>query len=69
MKNMFAILVLLGYVCMAIAFICSLGYGLYLFGVVELTFGKAAWAGFVLWLKMFVGGFVSLIVGAIGANS
>ena len=69
MKIVFETLIVLGYICMSLAFICSLGYGLYLLGVVELTFGKAAWAGFVLWLKMIAGGFLSIAIGTIGVGS
>lgn len=66
MKSLFAVLVVIGYICMALAFICGLGYGFYLLGVVELAFGKASWGGFILWAKMFFGGLVSLIVGGLG---
>lgn len=66
MKGLFATLVVIGYICMALAFICGLGYGFYLLGVVELAFGKAVWGGFILWAKMFFGGLASLIVGDVG---
>lgn len=66
MKGLFAVLVVIGYICMALAFICGLGYGFYLLGVVEIAFGKAAWGGFILWAKMFFGGLVSLVVGGVG---
>ena len=51
---------------MALAVVSGIGYGLYLLGVVGLTFDPAAWAGFVLWAKMFGGGFVLYIVGVLG---
>lgn len=66
MKAVFAILVVIGYIVMALALISGIGYGIYLLGVVELTFGKAAWGGFVLWAKMFFGGLISTAVGGIG---
>jgi hypothetical protein len=69
MKSMFAIVMVVGYIAMALAFVCGLGYGFYLLGVVELTFGKAAWCGFLLWAKMFVGGLIALAVGAVGCAS
>lgn len=65
MKALGAILVVLGYLGMALATISGIGYGLYLMGVVGLTFGVAAWGGFVLFLKMFVGGIVSLFAGLV----
>jgi hypothetical protein len=68
MKSMFAIVMVVGYIAMALAFVCGLGYGFYLLGVVELTFGKAAWGGFLLWGKMFVGGLIALAVGAFGTT-
>lgn len=66
MKVVFPMLLIVGYALMALAFISGLGYGFYLLGVVELTFGKAAWGGFLLWAKMFFGGLLSVIVGAVG---
>lgn len=65
MKNFGAMLMIVGYLCMASAVISGVGYGLYLLGVVGLTFGLAAWSGFVLFAKLLGGGFVSLIVGGI----
>ena len=64
--GLFAALIFVGYLSMALAFVSGIGYGLYLLGVVELTFGASAWAGFLLWVKMFVGGFISLLVGYVG---
>ena len=64
MKAIGAILVVVGYICMALAVISGLGYGVYLLGPQGLTLGMAAWGGFVLFLKMFFGGLISLIVGA-----
>lgn len=68
MKALFGVLIVIGWICMVLAVVSGLGYGLYLLGVVELTFGKAAWAGFVLWAKMFFGGLISLVVGLVGAG-
>lgn len=66
MKTMFAALIVIGWVSMALAFVSGIGYGLYLVGVVELALGKAAWGGFLLWAKMFFGGAVALVVGGVG---
>jgi hypothetical protein len=66
MKSVFAILLVIGYIVAALAFVCGLGYGFYLLGVVELTFGQAAWGGFLLWAKVFFGGLLACIVGGIG---
>jgi hypothetical protein len=64
----FGIVVVIGAILMALAVVSGIGYGLYLLGVVGLTFGPAAWAGFVLWAKMFGGGFVLYIVGILGVT-
>ena len=66
--GLFAIVVVIGAILMALAVVSGIGYGLYLLGVVGLTFGPAAWAGFVLWAKMFGGGFVLYIVGILGVT-
>lgn len=53
-----AILMLIAIVAF-LAAVCSIpsgiGYALYLLSQ-EVAFGAAAWAGFKLWLSMFVGG-------------
>ncbi len=68
MKAVGGIAVIIGTILMALAVVSGIGYGLYLLGVVGLTFGPAAWAGFVLWAKMFGGGFVLYIIGIIAAT-
>jgi len=68
MKAFGAILIILGYIAMALATISGFGYSLYLMGVVGITFGPAAWAGFVLFLKLLVGGFVTLFAGALAVS-
>lgn len=68
MKVAGGIAVIIGAILMALAVVSGIGYGLYLLGVVGLTFGPAAWAGFVLWAKMFGGGFVLYIVGILAAT-
>ena len=65
MKAFGAILVVIGYLCLALATISGIGYGLYLLGAVGMAFGPAAWQGFLLFIKMFGGGLVSLIVGSV----
>lgn len=62
----FGIVAVIAAFLMALSVVSGIGYGLYLLGVVGLTFGPAAWAGFVLWAKMFGGGFVLYIVGLLG---
>lgn len=63
----FGIVVVIAAIMMALAVVSGIGYGLCLLGVAGLAFGPAAWAGFVLWAKMFGGGFVLYIVGILGA--
>jgi len=65
-SGIFLALVVIGYLSMTLAVVSGIGYSLYLLGVVELTFGAAAWAGFLLWVKMMLGGLVSLVVGYVG---
>lgn len=68
MKAIGSVVIIIGAILMALAVVSGIGYGLYLLGVVGLTFGPAAWAGFVLWAKMFGGGFVLYIVGILAAT-
>lgn len=39
----------------------AIGYGLYLWGSVGLTFATSAWTAFVLWLKLMGIAFVSFV--------
>ena len=64
MKNLGVILVLIGYIVMALAFISSLGFGFYLLAQ-GVAFGVAGWSAFTLWLKMFFCGLGSLFVGGV----
>lgn len=64
----FSAVIIIAAIMMALAVVSGIGYGLYLLGVVGLTFGPAAWAGFVLWAKMFGGGFVLYIIGLLGVT-
>lgn len=68
MKAFDAILIVLGYIAMALATISGFGYFLYLMGVVGLAFGPAGWAGFVLFLKLLIGGLVTMFAGAIAVS-
>lgn len=68
MKAIGSVAIIIGAILMALAVVSGIGYGLYLLGVVGLTFGPAAWAGFVLWAKMFGGGFMLYIVGILAAT-
>lgn len=68
MKAFGAILIVLGYIAMALATISGIGYFLYMMGVVGLAFGPAAWQGFVLFLKLLVGGLVTMFAGALAVS-
>lgn len=63
MKALGAVILVIAYVCIALAFVSGIGVGLYSLGVLNMAFGASAWAGFVVWMKMIGGGFVGLIVG------
>lgn len=65
MKAFGGILLVVGWLCVALAFVSGLGVGIYSLGVLNLAFGASAWAGFVIWMKMFIGGIASLIVGLV----
>lgn len=64
MKGLGALLVIIGYICLALATISGIGVAIY-FWADGLTLAKALWEGFVIFLKMFGGGLVSLIIGAV----
>ena len=59
------VLVFLGWLLVALAFVSGLGVGIYSLGVLNLAFGAAAWTGFVVWMKCFFGGIASFIIGGI----
>lgn len=63
------ILSLISWFAIDLAIIAGLGYGLYLFSVVGVTIGLAAWSGFVLWGVMTVLGFVGLFIGLLMVNT
>lgn len=57
------ILAILGIIILAFSTISSIGYGLYLWGSVGLTFAASAWAAFVIWMKLAMTGLVLTFVG------
>ena len=57
-----AILVVVGYVGLAGGTISGIGYALYSFAH-DVPLALSLWLGFVLFLKMFFGGLLSLFVG------
>ncbi len=65
MKALGGILLVVGWLCVALAFVSGLGVGIYSLGVLNLAFGAAAWTGFVVWMKCFFGGIASFIIGGI----
>lgn len=67
MKALGAVIIVIAYVCIALAFVSGIGVGIYSLGVLNMTFGASAWTGFVVWMKMIGGGFVGLIVGFVMA--
>lgn len=58
------ILVIIGFVSLAVANIAAIGTGLYDWAF-NTTLALAAWNAFVLWAKMIGFGFGSLIIGVI----
>ena len=65
MKALGGILLVVGWLCVALAFVSGLGVGIYSLGVLNLAFGASAWAGFVVWMKCSFGGIASFIIGGI----
>lgn len=63
-KSLGAILIIVGYAAMGLAFVSSIGYGLWMLST-GVAFGMAGWAAFKLWVTMLGGGLASLIVGGI----
>jgi len=57
-----AFLFIAGAIVMALAFATGIGVGLY-FWAHTMAFPQAAWAGFLIWLKMILGGLVLLVTG------
>lgn len=53
----------LGMLVGALAFISSIGYGLYMWGGLGMELSTSAWSAFVLWLKMIISAIVLFIVG------
>ncbi|MCD6435483.1 MAG: hypothetical protein J7L15_03765 [Clostridiales bacterium] len=48
---------------MALSTVGSIGYGLWLWGGLGGVLSTSAWAGFVLWMKMIIGGLLMLFIG------
>ncbi len=62
-SKVLSVLPVLGLIILAFGNIISIGYGLYLWGVTEITFSLAVWLGFKLWITMIVSGIVLFILG------
>ena len=58
------ILIIIGFLLMAVANIAAIGTGLYEWAF-NVDLPIAAWNAFVLWMQMMGGGVVSLIIGLI----
>lgn len=63
MSTLGKILAIIGIIIMAFSTIGSIGYGLYLWGSVGLALSSAAWAAFVVWMKMIMTGLTLAVVG------
>lgn len=64
----FGILFFGGIAAVFLAQVIGVGVFLYGWGVDGLAVGAAAWSGFAIWLKLLIGGFVSLIIGKVGID-
>jgi len=62
-ENIAMILVVIGFLILAVATIGSVGYGLYQWGSIGLPFNTSAWMAFVIWLKTVGSGFLLVILG------
>lgn len=52
-----------GAIAGALGLISGIGYFLYNWGALDVAVGASAWTGFVLTLKMWAGGLISVIAG------
>lgn len=63
---LFMVLIYVSAVTMVLSTVTSVGYGLYLWGAVGTLFSVACWSAFSLWLKLFFGGVLTIVLSFIG---
>jgi len=61
--TLYGISLLVGVILLALANVGGIGYGLYLWVVVDTTFKIALWKAFLLWISFLTSGSVFLLVG------
>ena len=64
MRNLGAIMVIIGLILLVLANVVGLGYGIYLWSS-GLLFKIALWKGFVLWVSMILVGLSTFLMGAV----
>jgi hypothetical protein len=64
----FGFLFIGGIVAVVLAQVTGIGMFLCEWGVNGVGVGVAAWSGFSLWLKLLVGGLISIVIGRIGLD-
>ncbi len=65
MNNIKTILTTIGILLAGLGNIISIGYGLYLWVIVDLTFKVSLWNGFIVWISMITLGLILIIIGTI----
>ena len=65
MNNIKTILTTIGILLAGLGNIISIGYGLYLWVIVDLTFKVSLWNGFMIWISMITLGLILIIIGTI----
>lgn len=63
MRTIGKIFSMVGLLILALSTVGSIGYGLWLWGGLGGVLSTSAWAGFVLWMKMIIGGLLMLFIG------
>ena len=58
-----SVLIVIGFLVLALSTTISIGYLLYNWGALSLALGYSAWVAFLLWLKMLVVGGSMVLVG------
>ena len=57
------VMIIIGFIMLAVANIGGLGYGLYLWGGTGMAFGLAAWTAFKFWFIWVILGIISVFTG------
>ncbi len=65
METIGRIFLVVGLLVLALSTVGSIGYGLYLWGGLGGALGASAWAAFLTWIKLVIGGFIAVVIGVV----